>query len=156
MHPLHLRFYVNNGVELNFLQENSLYMLKMAVNFVNEQSARNVSAIDNTTKNLIQGAALILSSASEDKNEKVKYQFLLSKNSSMKVSKKCGLTTRGLDFGSRGEERLRASSRKVVVCITVILQGLYPELLKTKSKNITLEADGRRRDESVRNLGGDQ
>ena len=50
-------------------------MINMAVNFVNEQSARNVSNIDNTTKNLIQSAALILSSASEDKNEKVNTDF---------------------------------------------------------------------------------
>ena len=54
-----------------FLQENSLYIINKAVDFVNEQSVRNVSNIDYTTKNLIQGAALILSSASKDKNEKV-------------------------------------------------------------------------------------
>lgn len=58
-----------------FLQENSLDILKMAVNFLIKQSARKVSNIDSTTKNLIQGAALILSSASEDKNEKVNTKF---------------------------------------------------------------------------------
>ena len=58
-----------------FLQENSLDILKMAVNFLIKQSARKVSNIDSTTKNLLQGAALILSSASEDKNEKVNTKF---------------------------------------------------------------------------------
>ena len=60
----------------SLLQENSLHILNMGVNFVNEQSARNVSNIDNTTKNLLQGAAVILSSASKDNNEKVNTDFL--------------------------------------------------------------------------------
>lgn len=64
----------------NFLQENSLNILKMAVNFLNEQSARKVANIDNTTKKLIQGADLILSSASEDKNEQVNTDFFFSLN----------------------------------------------------------------------------
>lgn len=68
-------------MEPNFLQENSLDILKMAVNFLNEQSAKKVSNIDKTTKKLIQGAALILSSASEDKNEPVNTDSFLSKNS---------------------------------------------------------------------------
>jgi len=80
MHPFHLRFKVNNGMEPNFLQENSLNILKMAVNFLNEQSARKVANIDKTTKELIQGADLILSSASEDKNEQVNTDFFFSLN----------------------------------------------------------------------------
>jgi len=80
MHPFHLRFKVNNGMEPNFLQENSLNILKMAVNFLNEQSARKVANIDKTTKELIQGADLILSSASEDKNEQVTTDFFFSLN----------------------------------------------------------------------------
>jgi len=80
MHPFHLRFKVNNGMEPNFLQENSLNILKMAVNFLNEQSARKVANIDKTTKELIQGADLILSSASEDKNEQVNTNFFFSLN----------------------------------------------------------------------------
>ena len=53
------------------MQENSLHILKMGVDFVNKQSARNVSNIDKTTKKLLQGAARILSYASKDNNEKV-------------------------------------------------------------------------------------
>lgn len=67
-------------MEPNFLQENSLNILKMAVNFLNEQSARKVANIDKTTKELIQGADLILSSASEDKNEQVTTDFFFSLN----------------------------------------------------------------------------
>ena len=59
------------------MQENALHILNMGVDFMNEQSARNVSNIDNTTKNLLQSAALILSSASTDKNEKVNAVFYL-------------------------------------------------------------------------------
>ena len=58
------------------MQENSLYILNKEVDFVNEQSARNISNIDTTTENLIKGAALILSSASKDKNEKVNTDFV--------------------------------------------------------------------------------
>lgn len=57
------------------MQENSLHILKTGVDFVNEQSARNFSNIDNTTKNLLKGASLILSSASKDNNEKVNTDF---------------------------------------------------------------------------------
>lgn len=75
----------------------------MAVNFLNEQSARNVSNIDNTTKNLLQGAALVLSSASKDTNTKVNTDFFSLKKFSIKVSNNGDLMTTGFDFGSKGQ-----------------------------------------------------
>ena len=65
---------------------------------MNEQSARNFSNIDNTTNNLIQGAALILSSASQEKNENVSTDFF-----SLKVfgGIKRAPMARGLDFGAK-------------------------------------------------------
>lgn len=120
-------------MELNFLQENSLDILKMAVNFVNEQSPRNVSNIDNTTKNLIQGAALILSSASQDKNEKVNTDFFSLKMFNMKVSKNCGLTAHGLDFESKGQNSSVIKKGRCL-CHCNLAEPLSRTVNKTKTK----------------------